>query len=413
MIDRRVTRRRFVRGAASALFGVPFLIPASARGADGTTAPSERIGVGTIGLGNRGRYVFGDLTRRTGVQAVAACDVQQSRLDQARRQKLAVYTDFRELLAGDDIDAVVVTSPTHWKPLHTIEAAKSGKDVFCEKPMSLTVRDGRAMVDAVRRYGRVFQHGTQQRSSREFRFACEMVRSGRIGELKSVTVFVGGPPRDCYLPAQPMPKGIDWDMWLGPAPFRPYNSRICTTGCGGWEGYRDYSGGGMTGWGSHHFDIAQWGLAADETGPVEIIPPNGRDVKLLTFRYANGVTVYQDGRDRTWAVMFEGSEGKVAINRGRLQTWPDSLMRKPIGPDEVHLPRSNHHNGDFLRAIRTRQPAICDVGIGHRTMSVCHLGNIAYWLRRPLKWDPAAEQFIGDADADRLLDRPRRDPWTL
>jgi len=411
--SRRVTRRGFLKDATAAAFAAPLVIPSSALGADGGTAASQRITVGALGMGGRGRAIFRGLTAGPDAQAVAVCDVQQARLRQAKSAGLAVFNDFRELLARRDLDAVVITTPSHWKPLHTIAAAEAGKDVYCEKPMSLTVRDGRAMVTAVRRRGRVFQHGTQQRSSREFRFACEMVRSGRIGQLKEVTVYVGGPARDCYLPAAPVPKGIDWDMWLGPAPWRPFNSQICMHGCGGWEGYRDYSGGGLTGWGSHHFDIAQWGMGTDHTGPVEIIPPNGRDVKLLTYRYANGVTVYQDGRSRDWAVVFHGTEGKIAVNRGKLQTRPESLMHKPTGPDEVRLYRSGSHTIDFLRSIRTRQKPICDVEIGHRTMTVAHLGNIAYWLGRALRWNPVREQFVGDPEADRLLDRPRREPWTL
>ena len=411
--ERRQTSRRRFLGNTAGLMAAPLIIPASALGAGGTTAPSERITLGAIGLGGRARGVLRSLTAGREAQTLAVCDVQQSRLEEAKRDRLATYRDFRELLARDDVDAVLITTPTHWKPLHTIAAAEAGKDVYCEKPMTLTLREGRAMVEAVRRYGRVFQHGTQQRSSWEFRFACEMVRSGRIGRLKSVLVNVGGPPRDCYLPAEPMPEGIDWDLWLGPAPWRPFNSGICMRGCGAWEGFRDYSGGGMTGWGSHHFDIAQWGLDADDTGPLEIIPPDGKDVKQLTFKYASGVDVYHSGRMDVWAVVFEGTDGKIAVNRGKLQTWPDHLMHKPTGPDEVHLYDSPGHTQNFLRCIRTRQRPICDVEIGCRTMAVCHLGNLAYWCRRPLKWDPAREEFVGDPAASRWLGRPRREPWTL
>jgi predicted dehydrogenase len=411
--NRSISRRCFLAGATAAPFGVPLVIRPSALGADGTVPPSQRITIGALGFGGRGRSVFGDLIRRRDAQGLAVCDVQQERLQPAAAKGLAVYQDFRELLGRNDLDAVVITTPSHWKPLHTIAAAKAGKDVFCEKPMSLTVRDGRAMVDAVRRYGRVFQHGTQQRSSQEFLFACEMVRSGRIGQLKSATVYVGGPPQECSLPAQPVPPGIDWEMWLGPAPWRPFNAEICLRDCGGWERFRDYSGGGMTGWGSHHFDIAQWGLAADHTGPLEIIPPDGRDFKHLTYRYAGGVVVYHAGTMGTWAVVFEGTKGRIAVNRGKLQTWPENLMKTPIGPEEVQLYHSPGHTANFLQCIRTRQEPVCDVETGHRTMSVCHLGNIAYWLKRPLKWDPAKEQFPGDAHANRLLDRARREPWSL
>jgi len=410
--ERRVNRRRFLAGTAASL-AAPLVIEASALGAGDRAAANERIAVGAIGFGGRGSSVFRSLAGSPGAQGLAVCDVIESRLDKARTQGLAVYTDFGDLLARDDLDAVVIASPSHWKPLHTIAAAKAGKDVYCEKPMTRTIHEGRAMVRAVRRYDRVFQHGTQQRSSREFRFACEMVRSGRIGELHHVEVNVGGPPRPCSLPGEPVPEGIDWDAWLGPAPWRPFNSAICLRGCGAWEGYYDYSGGGMTGWGSHHFDIAQWGLDADGTGPLEIIPPDGRDVEQLTFRYAGEVEVRHTGRMGQWAVVFFGSEGRIAVNRGKLQTWPEHLMQKPTGPDEVHLPTSPGHGADFLESVRTRRRAICDVEIGHRTMTVCHLGNLAYSLRRPLRWDPAVEHFPGDPDANRHLDRARREPWRL
>jgi len=406
---RRVSRRSFVKRASAAAFGVPLVVNASALGTDGAAAPNERITMAALGLGGRGTAVFRNLTAARDVQPLAACDVHEARLEWARSEGLAVYTDFRDLLARGDLDAVVITTPCQWRAIHVIEAAKAGVDIYCEKPMSLGICDGRAMVTAVRRYGRVFQHGTQQRSSREFRFACEMVRSGRIGRLKYVEVNVGGPAGDCYLPAEPVPNGLDWDMWLGPAPWRPFNARIFR----GWEGYRDYSGGGMTGWGSHHFDIAQWGLDADHTGPVQIIPPDGKLVKLLTFKYANGVDVYHTGRMGAWAVVFHGTEGKVAVNRGKLQTWPESIMKKPTAADEVHLYESHDHGANFLHSIRTRQTPICDVEIGHRTMSVCHMGNIAYLVRRPLQWDPVKEEFVGDPEANRHLDRTRREPWTL
>jgi len=401
---RRLTRRTFLTGAMATAAAAPLVV------ADETFGAGDRINLAGIGMGRRGTYVFWNLARRPGVQPVAICDVMGRRREPFKAKGLAVYRDYREMLARGDIDAVTVATPTQWKPLHTVAAAKAGADVYCEKPSSLTIANGRAMVRAVQRYGRIFQHGTQQRSAREFRFACEMVRSGRIGRLKHVEVYVGGPPHPCNLPGEPCPPDIDWNLWLGPAPWRPFNSRICLHG---WEGYREFSGGGMTGWGSHHYDIAQWGLAADDTGPVEILPPNGKDRKYLTFLYASGVPVYHMNRMGEWALVFEGAEGKVAVNRGKLQTWPASLMREPTRPDEVHLYPSDDHGGNFLWAIRNRQPAVCNVETAHRTMTVCHLGNIGFELWRPLKWDPKTERFIGDPTANRLIDRPMRAPWTL
>jgi predicted dehydrogenase len=316
-------------------------------------------------------------------------------------------------LARQDIDAVMIGTPDHWHAIIAIEAAKAGKDIYCEKPMSLTIREARAMVNAVRRYGRVFQTGSQQRSSWQFRFACELVQSKRIGELKSIEVYVGGPSQDCYLPEEPVPKQIDWSMWLGPAPWRPYNSNICSLNDpASWRSYRDYSGGSMTDWGAHHFDIAQWGMGMDHSGPIEIIPPDGKQVKWLTYRYASGVMVTHGGPGG-YGVIFNGTEGKIEVNRVYIRTWPDSIAQKPTGPNEVHLYRSPGHHNDWLRSIRTRQRPICDVEIGCRSVTVCHLGNLAYWLKRPLRWDPLKEEFVGDAEANRWLDRPKREPWTL
>ncbi|MFO8014459.1 MAG: Gfo/Idh/MocA family oxidoreductase [Phycisphaerae bacterium] len=400
----RLTRRNLLKGATAAACAGPLVVAAETFGAN------DRIHLAGIGLGGRGRYVFGSLARHSDVQPVAVCDVMGRRRKPFKAKGLAVYCDYREMLARGDIDAVTVATPTQWKPLHTVAAAKAGADVYCEKPSSLTIGNGRAMVRAVRRYGRIFQHGTQQRSAGEFRFACEMVRSGRVGRLKHVEVYVGGPPHPCNLPGEPCPPDIDWNLWLGPAPWRPFNHRICLQG---WEGYRAFSGGGMTGWGSHHFDIAQWGLAADDTGPVEILPPGTDGRPGVTFRYTCGTAVHHMNRMGDWAVVFVGEEGQVAVNRGKLRTWPASLAREKTRADEVHLYRSDNHGGNFLWAIRHRRPAAADVETAHRTMSVCHLGNIAFDLRRPLKWDPAAERFPGDAQANRLLDRPMRSPWVL
>ncbi len=399
--NRRITRRGFVGKAAAAAFGAPLIVSSSAWGAN------DRINAGIIGLGGPAGGGGG------GTQTVAACDVRGDKLARYRGNKdVAIYRDFRELLARDDVDAVFIGTPDHWHCLPAIAAAKAGKDIYCEKPMSLTIREARAMVDAVRRYGRVFQTGSQQRSEYggKFRFACEMVRSGRIGELKSIHVNVGGPSGDCYEPPEPEPDDVDWDMWLGPAPWRPFNQRILR----GWRAYRDYSGGGMTDWGAHHFDITQWALDADSSGPVQIIPPDGKEVKLLTYVYANGVEVYHGGGGGAGVVM-NGTRGTIMVDRNKLQTEPVHIKSKPTAPDEVHLYNTSHqgHKGNWAHCIRTRQKPICDVEIGCRSVTVCHLGNIAYMLGRPLEWDPVKEEFAGDAEANRWLDRPKREPWTL
>jgi len=423
--EKGITRRSFLRGATVAL-GAPWVVSASAIGAE-RPAPSTRITMGFIGIGMQARGHLGGMLGRPDVQVLAVCDCDAFRRNDAAKKVNDRYAakgsggcgacnDFRELTDRSDIDAVLIATPDHWHAIQVIRAAESGKDVYCEKPLSLTIREARRMASALRRYGRVFQTGSQQRSSKEFRFACEMVRSGRIGKVQKAIVSVGGPSGDCNLPGQPVPEGLDWNMWLGPAPWRPYHSTLCPGNpynfFPNWRSFRDYSGGGMTDWGAHHFDIAQWGLGMDESGPVEIIPPDGKDYKQLTYKYANGVVMTHGGGGRM-GVNFYGTEGAVFVDRGRLETEPKELMNTPTGPSEAHLYNSPGHHEDWLRCIRTRQKPICDIEVGTRTITVCHLGNLAYWLKRPLKWDPAKEDFIGDEAASRWLDRPKREPWAL
>jgi predicted dehydrogenase len=289
---------------------------------------------------------------------------------------------------------------------------KSGKDVYCEKPLALTVRQARAMVTAARRYGRVFQTGSQQRSSAEFRTACELVRNGRIGEIKHVGVSVGGPSTERYFPEEPIPEGFDWEFWLGPAPWAPHNSTRCSGDYGGgWRMVRDYSGGMMTDWGAHHFDIAQWGLGMDHTGPVEIHPPDGKDFKRLTYIYANGIPMTHG--DGGAGILFTGANGTVEVTRGWFKTNPPEIAKEPLGPSDIRLYNSNNHMGDFFQCMKTRKRPICDVEVGCRSVTVCHLGNIAVWINRPIKWDPVKEEIIGDPEASRWLDRPMRAPWRL
>ena len=398
--SRRLTRRGFLAGAAAAL-AAPYFVPRKAFGAN------DQITAGIIGLGGPAGGGGG------GTRTIAACDVRDDKLGRHRGNKdVKTYRDFRELLARDDIDAVFIGTPDHWHALASIAAAKAGKDIYCEKPMTLTIREGRAMVNAVRRYDRVFQTGSQQRSENggKFRFACEMVRSGRIGEVKQVHVNVGGPSGECYLPPVPVPKGIDWDMWLGPAPWRPFHPRIGLSGS--WRAYRDYSGGGMTDWGHHHFDIVQWALDKDTSGPREIIPPNGKDVRHLTYIYDGGIEVYHGGAQGA-QIEFKGTEGRIMVDRGTLKTDPPYLMADPVGPGEVRLYHATSQKGNWVECIRSRERPICDVEIGCRSVTVCHLGNIAYWIKRPLKWDPVKEEFIGDPEASRWLDRPKRPPWHI
>jgi predicted dehydrogenase len=433
MSDRKqISRRRFLGravGAAGAASAFPYIVPASVLGGGGDAAPSERITLGFIGTGKQSQHLMRSFLNSPGTQVLAACDVDKLKL--ARGKKIVedfyagknggsfkgcdTYGYFRDLLARDDIDAVVIATPDHWHAIIVIESAKAGKDIYCEKPLSQTIEQARTMVNTVRRYGRVFQTGSMQRSDWHFRLGCELVRNGYIGKLKTINVNVGGPPANEPLPAQPVPDYLDWDMWLGPALWRPYNSELSPNiswdGFPHWRYHSKFGGGGMTDWGAHHFDIAQWGMGIDKSGPVEIHPPDGKEYKVLTYKYASGVTVTRS--DRARGVLFVGTKGEVLTDRGFLQTKPENLKDQQIGPNEIHLYVSKNHYVDWLDAVRKRSRPICDIETGCRSVTVCHLGNIAYKLGRPLKWDPKHEVFVADAEANRLLSRPMRSPWHI
>jgi predicted dehydrogenase len=404
--------------------GTPLLMPGSAVGL-GRPAPSERVTVGFIGVGWKGlRGCYGalvpDFLRNPVCQALAVCDVN-GRFRAAAKATIdklqggngcREYVDFRELVARPDVDAVVIATPPHWHAVQTIHACRQGKDVYCEKPLSLTVREARAMVEAARRHGRVVQTGSQSRSYQTIRLGVELIRSGRIGRVKRINAGCGGPPGPCSLPAEPAPDYIDWDLWLGPAPWRPYNGRLASVE---WRPYRDYDGGGVTDWGCHHFDIGQWALGMDHSGPVEIsLDPHA------IFHYADGVEMHHAGAD----VEFIGTEGKITLHgmSPRITAQPERLARDPILPqdqvaddDETTSARDEPqcHTDNFLACVRSRRHPRADVEIGCRTATVSHLANIAYGLGRAIKWDPLREQIVGDEEAGRWLDRARREPWTI
>ncbi len=428
----RPTRRAFLArslAATGVTLAAPYVTTSSALAASGLPGANDRIGLGFIGIGNMGGGHLGGLAGNSEFQILAISEVKADRArwgkelvekryagDESRGsfrgakyKGVDLYNDFRELLARDDIDAVLVATPDHWHATVTVLAMRAGKDVYCEKPLSLTVREGRQMVNAARRYGRVFQTGSQQRSSRNFRIACELVRNGYIGEVKQVNVGVGGPSSDKQFTPETVPDDVDWDRWLGPSPWHPYNSeRISGNYGGGWRQVRDTSGGMMTDWGAHHFDIAQWGLGMDGSGPVEVIPPNLSEQNCLTYRYANGIPMYHGGAN---GILFTGTEGKVEVNRGHLRTWPDTLKSVQLSPNDIHLYESPGHHADWIKCMRSRQRPICDVAVGYSTITVCHLGNIAWWLGQSFKWDPNTEQIPDNPEAARWLDRPKREPY--
>lgn len=419
MVRNGFSRRDFLKASAAA-WGFT-IVPSSVFG---QMTPSERVGVGMIGVGNMGSSNLKGFMGNPAFQVVAVCDVDRFYRDPAiKAAKLTAkdgYNDFREVLDRRDVDAVCISTPDHWHAIPTIAAAKAGKDIYCEKPMTLTIAEGRAMVNACKRYGRVLQTGSMQRSDARFLQACELVRNGHIGDVKQVFVEIPGNNRDNPLDwkEEPIPDGFDYNFWLGQAPQAPYTKMRCHYT---FRFILDYSGGQMTNWGAHYLDIAQWGLGMDDSGPVKVkgkgeFPKGGlftTAVKAdITYTYANGVEVILH-QEKGGNTKFVGTKGSVSVNRDRIVTEPQSLAEHKTGPDEIHLIRSVDHKKNFLECIKNRQNPICHAEVGHRSATLCHLGNIAMLLDRELNWDPVKEKFVNDPEADAMISRNMRAPWTL
>jgi len=424
-----ISRRSFLKAAAAAT-----LSPAVAT-RTGFAAANERLTLGFIGVGTMGNYHLSALLGRADVEVVAVCDVVRERIDHAVQQVekryadrkasgkfngVKAYSDFRGLLAQPGLDAVVIATPDHWHAIPCILAARAGKHIYCEKPLTHDIAEGRRIVDEVRNAKVVFQTGSQQRSEFNgyFRKAVEYVWNGRIGRLSTIRIGVGAPPKPCDLPAQEVPEGTDWEMWLGPASLRDYNEVLCPKGVHShfpaWRDYEEYGGGGLADMGAHHFDIAQWAMGMDSSGPVEISPPeNPEQDHGLRFRYANGVVmIHNEFEDDIKAdCVFEGTEGMILVSRDGISSRPESILNGPLAESARRvIPSSNHHE-NWLDAIRSGKGTICTAETGHRSATVCHLANIGYGLRRPLKWEPAKERFIDDAAANARLSRPPRGQW--
>lgn len=434
-------RRIFLKHAAALVAG-PYFVPSSALGGAGKPAPSERTTMGVIGLGSMGmRHVKGFL-QEDDCRIVAVCDVDAERRAAAVREinnhydagDCADYNDFHDLLERTDIETLCISVPDHWHAALAIAGIRAGKDIYGEKPLTLTIPHGRAVVEQVKRYACVWQTGSWQRSTDHFRFGCELVRNNRIGKLRRVEVAIGPgfkpPSKDTVYhiapqPTEPVPKGFDYDRWLGPAPWAPYTTNRCHWN---FRWILDYSGGQVTDWGAHHIDIAHWGMGRDDTGPVEVsgkgvFPKDGLWDAAVEYDfecvYADGLVmhVFSD-KQHTPSVRFIGEDGWVHITRATTTTQPADLRKTIIGPNEIHLPRpaGDHRQGhrcDFLRCVKTRAQTITPALIGHRSAIPCHLGNIAMILGRKIKWDPKTERIIGDEGANRLLKRPMRSPWRL
>ena len=433
------TRRSFLKTAIIA-GSAPLILRSSLFGED--AAPSKQITLGFIGIGAQGKGLLGACLPRADFRVLAVSDVDSTRRNIAKKRVedqyakdakggtykgCDAYSDFRELIARKDIDAVVIATPDHWHALTAIAAANAGKDIYCEKPMAHTVREGRAMVNAVRKNNRIFQTGSMQRSMGEFRAACELIRNGVLGTVTKVDAAVGGPPVMCDLPEEKAEPGLDWDLWLGPAPTRPYNSILSPRGMPAhypaWRHYREYGGGGVCDWGAHHFDIVQWAFGFDDSGPVEFFPTTQPDGQSgVHWRYANGLEVtHQKGN----GITFYGDQGKLYVNRGKFQLWLGDklksdmmddfspLLKELLPANPVRLYRSTNQIADWIKAMTSRKLPVCDVETGQRSATVCNLANAVYFSGQGLKWNPAKEEFADGTGNPAWLTREYRAPWQL
>jgi predicted dehydrogenase len=422
-------RRAFLKNSIKA--GIAFtIIPRFVLGGKGYTAPSDLITLGFIGTGKQGRGLGDAFAPLTKIIACSDVDSQKLALFKSNVEKkyaeinhqtsysgIEQYADFREMLLRKDIDAVVVATPDHWHAVASIMAANAHKHVYCEKPLGHSIEEGRAMVNAMNKNKMILQTGSMQRSWINFRHACELVRNGYIGDVKEVLVSVGtaGIPDD--LPEQTVPSVLNWDRWVGPAPFKPFNAELSPPVeqdiFPNWRKYKEYGGGILSDWGAHMFDIAQWGLDMDESGPVKIFPPDGKEHQYLTMVYKNGIVMKHQDFGRGFGVRFIGTKGTLNISRDYIDSDPVNIATAEIKPDEIHLYKSDDHYKDWLNAIKNNTQPICPAETGHRTSSVCSIANIAYWLNRPLQWDPKHEKFKHDDEANALVKANIRGDWKL
>jgi len=418
-------RRKFLKQTVASVAGVS-IIPHHVLG-KGNIAPSDRFNVGIIGTGAQSNGLVKRISRIPQARVIAGCDIHQKRLlrftqlieEQYEKYgvkgKAEVHEDYQKLLENPDIDGVVVSTPDHWHAIPAIDAMKAGKHVYCEKPMSHTINEGRMMEKVARKYNRVLQTGSMQRSRADFRKACELVRNGYLGKIEKVWVEVGNPSAPCDLPYEPTPDYLNWERWLGPAPLRSYHKIIVEADWfPNWRWYREYGGGILSDWGAHMFDIVQWALGMDHSGPVKyeapIEPTASRGLKM---HYENGIQVEHLNFGRGFGVRFFGSEGTMDISRGYFETSDKELVAIELKSTDERLYVSESHETDWITASKNGSKPICDVEIGHRTATICHIANLAYEFRRPLQWDPAKEEFIDDFEANLRRGKQYRKPYNL
>ena len=432
-----LSRRQFLfrtTALTAGAIGFPYIVPGRALGLDGAVAPSNRIVMASIGTGGQGRYDTQALASLPDVQYVAICDVDKKHGEQARQMLvdmysgqngaangIEIYNDFREVIARPDIDAVMIAPPDHWHAVMSVAAAKAGKDIYCEKPLANSIPEGRAVVDTVKQYGRVFQTGSHERSRDNARYAVELVQNGRIGKLHTIRVNM---PVDNHGPIEtqkpmPVPPELDYDMWLGPAPWEPYTEKRVHFF---FRYILDYSGGEMSDRGAHIIDLGQFGNGTDRTGPIAVQgtgwrPEDGLFNTFMKYRfefeYANGVHLIGETATPR-GIRFEGDKGWVFIHihGGDLEASSPSLLKEVIGPGEIQLGRSRGHHADFIDCVKSRAEPKAPVEVGHRTASMCHMANISMKLGRRLEWNPDTEQF-NDDEANRMLIPNMRSPWQI
>jgi predicted dehydrogenase len=427
-------------GMAAGAVGFPYIIRPSALGKAGEVAASKRITVGCVGVGPQGSAVMGNFLAQKDVRVVAVSDVKSNVREAAQNNVnkyyqdtgCAAYNDFRELIGRDDIDVVLVATPDHWHVLVALAAVKAGKDVYVEKPLGISLEQDQALRAAVHRHGRVFQFGTQQRSSRDFRFACELVRNGRIGKLHTINVWSPGSESGGSPKPVPAPEWLDYNMWLGPAPSTPYTEDRCSNKL--WWFISDYAIGFIAGWGIHPIDIALWGGGDKLSGPIEIEgkgtwPTKGVCDTAMNWnvvcKYGSGITLNftgfpfpeewqkRYGRTTSHGTAFEGTEGWVHVDREGINAHPKELLSTQFGPSDIRLYESNNHVRNLLDCVKSRAATICPVDEAVRGDAICQISDIAIRLEQKLNWDPVKERFVNNDAANRRLTRVMRSPWTL